>query len=181
MKKLLVMMLMAMSLAAVVPAIGASPAFAVQARCTVGTTGSPIWWANKNALEVTGHTRVMAVRLPAGVGTDTILWELTGEENQKWKHECIGYDSATGRNNWKLHYAPNPSLCLANGNFGFVGLSSCSGGGPEETWQRVERGSFSGLREPSGNICLQPRGGGTGNGVGIIWEVCTYSAAQLWY
>jgi hypothetical protein len=123
---------------------------------------------------------VLAVRLPAAEGRDTILWELTGEENQKWKHECVGYDSVTLRNNWKLHYAPNPSLCLTNGPIGWVGLESCSTGSGR-VWQRVERGSFSGLREPSGNICLQPRGGGTGNGTSIIAEACTYSAAQLWY
>src|SRR6478672_4431739 len=73
MKKLLVMMLMALSLAAIAPAITASPAFAAQARCRVGELQAPWWWGNKNALDRTGSAHVLAIRLPAVAGKDAFL------------------------------------------------------------------------------------------------------------
>lgn len=180
MKKPLVMMLMAMSLAAIAPAITASPASAAQARCTVGVTGEPWWWANENALERTGEDRVLAIRLPAVENSDAILWTYSGNENQKWRHKCVGYDSLTGRNNWQLRYAPNTSLCLTTGGVGFVVLSACSSES-SQIWQRVERGPYTALRQPAANWCLQPTGGGTANGTHIVAETCNYSAVQLWF
>jgi len=179
MKKLLVMMLMAMSLAAIAPAITASPAFAAQTRCTVGSLGSPYWWGNVHAREVVGGTHVLAIRLPAGEGRDAFLWTFSGNENQKWVHKCVGYDSATGRNNWQLLYAPNTRLCLqANG---IVTLRTCSSSATEQVWQRVERSAGTALRNPMNDACLEARSGGTADGTAVISPDCTYSSSQLWY
>jgi ricin-type beta-trefoil lectin protein len=179
MKKLLVMMLMAMSLAAIAPAITASPAFAAQTPCSIGVSQAADWFGNKNALERTGGAHVLAIRLPAAAGRDAFLWTLSGNENQKWRLKCVGYDSTTGRNNWTMRYAPNVELCLqANGT---VTLQVCNSTHREQIFQKVERGSYFGFRNPTNDICLEARGGGTADGTPIIGPNCTYSAAQLWY
>jgi len=177
----LVMMLMAMSLAAIAPAITASPAFAAQTRCTVGSMGSPYWWGNKNAREVAGGTHVLAIRLPAGIGKDAFLWTFSGNENQKWVHKCVGYDSATGRNIWELRYAPNTTLCLtAVGTSPQEVLYLCEGE-TSQRWERVESAGYIALRNVGTGRCLQPTSGGTADGTAIRDETCTYSAAQMWY
>jgi ricin-type beta-trefoil lectin protein len=183
MKKLLVMMLMALSLAAIAPAITASPAFAAQARCAIGELQAPWWWGNKNALDRTGGAHVLAIRLPAQTGKDALLWTLSGNENQKWRHRCVGYDLANGRNIWQLKYAPNTSLCLTDvGVTQDVIIEECDINNALQEWVRVERGSYTALKNWGTGRCLQPQGSLTADGTSIRSVECNYGlASQLWY
>ena len=181
MRRLLVMMLMALSVTAVAPALTASPAFAAQARCTVGPFGSPWWWGNVNARIRTGTTKVLAVEPPYSEGSDAYLWGFNDENGQKWVHQCMGYDSVRGLNNWRLRYAADTYYCLD-----IVGSSAvllpCNLGGSTQLWQRVSIGSYTALRNVDySDSCLQPVGAGTANGTIVSMATCHYGDSQLWW
>lgn len=182
MKRLLVMMLMAMSLAAVAPAITASPAFAADVKCNpTEPMPAPWWWGNQYAFERAGSAVVLAVNPPYIIGNDAYLWGLNGEDRQKWIHDCIGYDSVAGRNNWQLRYAYNPILCLQAVGVGYAELNSCNSS-TAQIWHRVPVGAYTQLRNYGYRECLDTQGDGYSNYTVVDLNTCNSSnRRQLWY
>jgi len=178
MRRLLVMMLMALSVTAVAPALTASPAFAAEARCSTGEPWPlPWWWGNVNARIRTGATKVLSV--PSG--SDVLLQTYRSVNSQKWVHDCIGYDSVTGLNIWKLRYAADTSRCLDIASPGIASLNVCNSY-TSQSWEKVPIGSYTALRSVGfSGECLQPIGAGTADGTLVVVESCHYGDSQLWW
>ena len=182
MRRLLVMMLVATSLAAIAPAIASSSASAADTPCNVSETWrGPYWWANVNA-DQSGSLKVLAVTPPWGLDSKAYLWDFNNDPRQEWYMDCVGYDSVRGWNKWVMHYAAQTSLCLdveLPVNQGV--LTACNPGSTNQVWERIPANGATGFYNVNFNQCLDASGAGTSNGTPVILWSCHYGPNQLWY
>jgi hypothetical protein len=180
MKRLLVIMLVAVSTAAIAPALAPSSALAADSPCNPNEPwpGS-WWWANSQATAVTGTTKVLAVRHPYSFGSQAMLWSFTGDNYQRWIHDCVGYDAVAGRNNYQFRFAASTVYCLTREGTGWVVLRTCDASKPGQMWQRVPAGeSFKSIRNPASNECLDIYQ--VQDGAEVYAEACSYTGTQRW-
>lgn len=182
MRRLLVMALLAMSVAIVSPTLTVSPASAAETPCNVNEPWpAPWWWGNSYAFDVAGTHKVLAVSPPFGSGSGAYLWGLNGSNNQKWVHDCVGYDHVYGRNLWRLRNAANTNLCLDTGGIGYVALTPCGQAGSSQRWERVPVGGETALVNAGTYQCLNTHNDGYSDGTLVVVDKCNYGSRQLWY
>ena len=185
MRRLLVMLLVATSMAAVAPAIVSTSAFAADTPCDVNESWrGPYWWGALSAYNQTHTTKVLAITPAWRSGAWAYLWDYNNDPRQKWYMDCDGYDAARGRNIWFMRYADSTNLCLEG--FPELGddavLEPCSSiYMPSQYWEMVPVGSYRAFYNLGRDRCLDVEGNGATNGTLVVMWTCHYGANQQWY